>query len=217
MSRLSILASTYEGHSEHQLRVFIHSILAQSFTDFTLYILADGPSPIARQICDSIKDKRLKYEESIKRFNLFGFPNRNKKLFEISSAFVTFQSCDNYVIPKAYEFLMSVADKQNADLVLSNICHNYAGINAWNRDGSKDERFINDPPYTVLDSLPQINKIDISNFIVKTKIAQSVGGFKTDLPPQLLPGADGFLIEDIVKKYGTSKVFKIKSCLFVHN
>ena len=219
MSRLSVLASTY-NHTENQIRVLIHSILGQSYTDLSLYILQDGPDEnnTAKRICQSITDSRLFYEESGTRLAKWGFPNRNKKLFELHSKYVTFQSCDNYVTPKAYEWMIAVAEREGLDAVFTDIVHNYAGINSWNRDGTRDPVTSKDPPYQVLKSVWAINKIDISNFIIKTKIAQDVGGFKIDLPDSIQSAADGFFCETVLQKLGSSaKIAKLPMALFVHN
>lgn len=216
MTKLSILCASF-NNTENQLRVFIHSILEQSFKEYTCYILQDGPDEKTELLCKSINDERIVYEPSKIRNGKWGFPNRNKKLFEIKSEYVCFQSADNYVVPKAYEYLITTLENEKADIVLTNVLHNYANINSFNRDGSQDKNKLS-PPYNVLDSMLGLNKIDISNFVIKTKLAQEVGGFNLNLPERLQPGADGFFIEAVIAKYGSQlKALKINNCLMVHN
>lgn len=215
MSKLSILCATY-NNSEHQLRCLIHSILGQSFKDLTLYILADGKQEIAEGICRSIDDPRLRYKE-YEHQGKFGFPIRNKVLFELSSKYVAFQSGDNYVTPKAYEYLITAAESNDLDVVFCPILHNYPNISSYNRDGTQDKSRMDNVPYTVLDKGFGINQTDLTNFIVKTKIAQQVGGFNTSLPDHLIQGADGFFCETLMQKVKNIKIAKIKPCLFCHN
>lgn len=218
MSKLSVLCSTY-NHNEHQLRVFIHCMLAQSFKDFTCYILQDGPDPnnIAKKVCKDVDDPRIIYDESAVREGKWGFPNRNRVLKKVDSKYVAFQSADNYVCPLGYETLVLVAEANDLDVLMCKLVHNYPNINSWTPQGKK-EIYTPEPPYSVLDTTFDLNRVDISNYIIKTELAKGVGGFDTDLPDKIQNGADGFFAEKIKKKYGKNlKIMRHNSILMVHN
>lgn len=218
---LTIIACTY-GHSIHQLRIFLDSLMVQTDPRWVCYLLHDGPpaGDINRLICDEyyetgyhgqsfwdektgelswIKPLKIHIKYSKERKNQFGHDLREWGLNEFANTkYLMFQNADNYLIPKAVEGILKTMEPHNLDLCLFNILHNYAG-HLWG-----------DPDYVVLDTKPQTNYCDIGSFAIKTELAKKVGF------PWRMSHADGVFIEEVMRhKPVTGKISK--SVLMVHN
>lgn len=199
---ITVLSSTY-NHTVGQLSMFIGSMANQTLKDLEVWILQDGPDEdkTAKKVVDFIGDPRIKYEESEVRHNTWGYTNRNKKLFEINSEWVAFQSCDNYVVPTAYQWMVMAAEKTKMDVIICDILHNYPGVTSLER-----------LPYTLLPTEFRLNRIDLTNFIVRTKLVKEVGGFQEKI------NADGLLADTLTSRFGKDlKIAKLPMCLVCHN
>lgn len=120
--KLGILVPAY--NVEKYVADCLDSILAQTFTNFEVFVLNDGS-----------KDRTLEilreYEAKDKRVRVFTRENRgvtatlNELLDKIDDTIdvVTFVDADDYVHPKMYEILCSVLTEQHADMAECGITH----------------------------------------------------------------------------------------------
>lgn len=180
MSRLSLIVTTY-NHKKAQVDLIINSLLCQSSNDWTLYMVHDGPNPECREWVEDFQDHRVKYRESATRTGFWGHYNRRWLLDEVNTKWVTWGNADNYYCPPYVEWLTDFGDRDNLDVVLTNVAHNYANVNGRN-----------DPQYSVLEAGFGINRVDFISFIIRTELVRKVG-----INHPEFTGCDGMIIEDL--------------------
>ena len=118
MSRLSIIVPIYNG--EKHLKKCIHSILAQSYTDFELILVDDGSTDGSLGIC-------REYEAQDSRVVVFhkenaGLVAARKSGISVSRGeYIGFIDCDDFIDPNMYLDLMSAAERDGSDIVVGGI------------------------------------------------------------------------------------------------
>lgn len=114
--KLSIIVPVY--NAEKYLDRTIKNILEQTFTDFELLLIDDGSKDCSGSICDnwSKKDSRIKV---IHQENTGVGGARNTGLDIAQGEYIGFVDNDDLIHPQMYEILLGVADKENADIVMS--------------------------------------------------------------------------------------------------
>jgi glycosyltransferase involved in cell wall biosynthesis len=114
--KLSIIVPVY--NAEKYLDRTIKNILEQTFTDFELLLIDDGSKDCSCSICDnwSKKDSRIKV---IHQENTGVGGARNTGLDIAQGEYIGFVDNDDLIHPQMYEILLGVADKENADIVMS--------------------------------------------------------------------------------------------------
>lgn len=203
MTELTIIGVTY--YHGLKLDLFVESVLLQTSPDWCLRVYHDGPGDDAYKkttdrFLDVGSEKRLSFSTSKERFNDYGHSLREWGLRYVDSEYVNFQNCDNYLMPRMVEILLAQATRQDLDLLVFPIVHNYPNVN-----------FRNDPPYSVLDVRPALYCCDAGSFIIRTKIAKEVGWNSKAY------AADGIFIEEVMKSGLVKKWSKCPSILMVHN
>ncbi len=114
--KLSIIVPVY--NSEQYLKQTIDCILSQTMSDFELILIDDGGSDKSSELCD-------KYAKTDARIMVVHQTNkgiggaRNQGLKIISGDYFGFVDNDDIIHPQMYEILVGVADKENADVVMS--------------------------------------------------------------------------------------------------
>ena len=114
--KLSIIVPVY--NAEKYLDRTIKNILEQTFTDFELLLIDDGSKDCSGSICDnwSKKDSRIKV---IHQENTGVGGARNTGLDIAQGEYIGFVDNDDLIHPQMYEILLGIAEKENADIVMS--------------------------------------------------------------------------------------------------
>ena len=114
--KLSIIVPVY--NAEKHLDKTITNILEQTFTDFELLLIDDGSKDRSGDICDnwSKKDSRVKV---IHQENTGVGGARNAGLEVAQGEYIGFVDNDDLIHPQMYEILLGIAEKENADIVMS--------------------------------------------------------------------------------------------------
>lgn len=212
---LTIIVVTF-GQYNHWLPILLHSLCLQSRKDFKVLVYHDGPVTCKHSNDSSVGTKYvveqfertldLTYVETDVHYHFapkkmdWGHTLRDMALKTVGTEWVCFTNGDNYYTPKFVEFMLDTADKEALDFVYCNLLHNYNNVNG---DGSG--------PYHVLESQPHVNRIDMMNFMVKTKLAQEVGFAHRCIE------ADGLFVMDLRKANPEMKIGKLTNALAVHN
>lgn len=198
---ICIVSVTFQQHQTYQLQQFIYGLLSQSTQEYKSIIFHDGPSTDgSKEFMESIcKDHpHIKYLESESREhnppdNGWGHFNRARGLALVDTEWVWFQNCDNQIVPKAIQILNEViSGNVDSDAIMWPIPHNYFGYKEFLQGFSNC-------------------CIDLSQFIVKTKLAQETG-FN-----HRLFYADGLFVEDLKAKKPEMKLLKLDCQISCHN
>ena len=117
MPRISVIIPAYNAQT--YLNKCVDSILNQSFKEFELIIVDDGSTDDTAKICDEYadRDRRVKV---IHQKNGGVSRARNAGLAVASGELIAFVDADDYLVANAYEIMLGVMEKFNADTALCN-------------------------------------------------------------------------------------------------
>ena len=108
--KVSIIVPVY--NSEKFLSNCIESILAQSYKDFELIIVNDGSTDKSCEVCNSFKDRRIRY---FNQANKGVSAARNKGIKESRGDFITFVDSDDSLSEDYLSVLVNLQDKKKSD------------------------------------------------------------------------------------------------------
>lgn len=178
----------------YQLLTIISSILSQNNTNWKIHIVADGMYngyDDIKRIFSNID--KIKFSELQGPHNDWGHTPRQYGLDNTTEEWVVMSGDDNYYTPN---FVNEFISKINNDInfIYCDMLHNHFN-------------------YQYFNSEPMINKIDIGNFAVRTKLAKLIKFNKGNY------AADGEFVEEYVDKFCKEKynIEKINAALYVHN
>ncbi len=128
MPKISVIVPIY--NVEEYLPRCIDSILAQTFTDFELWLVDDGSPDKCGEICDAYakKDSRIRV---IHKENGGLSDARNAALDKITGEYISFIDSDDWVSPNFLENMLISMERHNAELVICNFVAAY-------EDGKKE-------------------------------------------------------------------------------
>lgn len=112
---LSIIMPVY--NSEQYLVNAVESVLAQTFEDYELIIVDDGSSDGSTELCDTLakKDGRIVVIHQENR-GIGGARNTGLKV--ANGKYIGFMDNDDLIHPQMFEILVSIAEKEQADIVM---------------------------------------------------------------------------------------------------
>lgn len=115
---ISIIIPVY--NTEKYLCKCLDSILAQTYTNWEAILVDDGSTDNCGKICDEYvaKDNRFKV---IHQENGGVVNARNKGLAIAKGEFLAFVDSDDYIEPTMFEEMLSLAEKDNLDIVWCNL------------------------------------------------------------------------------------------------
>lgn len=169
----------------------VHSLLAQTYENFEIYIHHDGPledRTLAQKFRDL--DQRITFLDDLPHLGLWGFPHRHPTaLLEPQADYCMWTNEDNYYTPDFLKIMLHTAIKQNSGMIFCNMIHSHYG-------------------WRVFNTRIAVGGIDMGAFIARMDLVR--GTPWTDFNPC----ADGYYAEKIAAK--TNPV-KVDNFLFVHN
>jgi len=180
------------------LKILLDSFLVQTHPQWLLHIIHDGPAPQSvKNVVNLYNDPRIQYYETPKVNGLWGHPNRNIALRQLSlnhRDYVLITNDDNYYVPKFVEYFMKECRKEDVGLVYCNALHSYLD-------------------YNILNTEIRENLIDMGSFIVKLDVARKVGFSHTHF------SADGTYAVECANycRLRRLRLVHIPKCLFIHN
>jgi len=222
---VTIVCVCYQRYRE--IHVLINSLLCQTVGNWNLILIHDGPdarfeaevAPYAR------RHENIRFLCTPTRYNDYGYTLRQMGLEMADTDFVMFTNDDNYYAPKFLEYMSESIVREDLDLVLCNMVHSHR--RNWGKYRQED--------YTFFDSYPQLNHIDIGNFIVRRDRAMAIGFVDKSF------AADGIFIDRLIEEHNvvslirrwpresrlrnrrtdpakkTLRVGKVERALYVHN
>lgn len=199
MLPLTISVVAYQRYK--QLACLIHSLQAQTMTDFHLAISHDGPDANMNAMLLKMSQETelsFEYNFSTVRYNDYGHSLREIAINDCKTEYLLLTNDDNYYVPTFVELMMTVIERDHLDMILCDMIHSH------DRPGGRPIG-----SYSAFITEPSMQNIDIGCFIVRAKYAKRVGfrdkGFN----------GDGIFVEDLISlglQWG-----KIDKFLFVHN
>jgi len=124
MPKISVIVPVYKV--EPYLCRCVDSILAQTFTDYELFLVDDGSPDRCGEICDE-------YAEKDDRIRVIHKPNgglsdaRNAALDLMTGEYVAFIDSDDWAAPDMLESMYRAAVEHQCDMAVCNICNAYSG------------------------------------------------------------------------------------------
>jgi hypothetical protein len=202
-SKIHIIAVAYKRIGE--LKVFVQSVLNQTSNHWELTIIHDGPCKEFQHAMEAFQNEagdKIEYFTTDLRYNDYGHSLREIGLKNIKCDYVLLTNADNYLIPKAIEYLTSALEKNPADVVIFDMVHRH------DRPGGRPL-----PPYSFFQTRFQRYSIDMGAAIVKRHLAEKAGFRDKSF------AGDATYFEDVVRAAGekTISIHKVSSILFVHN
>lgn len=136
MLKLSIIVPVY--NVENYLPRCLDSILAQTMKDFEVICVNDGSKDSSLSILQdyATKDNRIKI---VDQENQGLGCARNAGIERAVGEYLGFVDSDDFIAPEMYEELIKKADKNNSDIVLSNVYLYYT--NSGGTSVFRDEQF----------------------------------------------------------------------------
>ena len=180
------------------LASLIHAIKSQTFKNFKIYIMHDGP-----WTCDDHRNKCIKAVDNDPRFsvsctekraNKFGHNMRKiaiKAALEDGCNWIGTMNGDCWYVPVYFEWMLSHANSEKANFVYCNMIHSHK---LWK----------------VMDTSINRGSIDGGCFLAKSDVCKGVEWSDTDF------AADWHYIENL-KKQPNFAATKINRFLFTHN
>lgn len=202
MAEITVVSVSF-GHSKSQIDRHINDWLCQTYQDWELWIVHDGPNEEVKEWVDAYKEKRVLYKNSKERHGNYGHNNRRDFCKLVETPYVHITNADNQYMPLFLEILMREIKERNLDMILTWIAHNYPGVQPENREP--------EIPYNILRPHPSINRTDFCNFIVKTDLVNKTGWNHIEFT-----GQDGMLAQEIVA-WHIAKWWVYPGILAVHN
>lgn len=194
MPKFTIIATDEENHvPRNAMREGIKSILNQTFDDYELLIIHDGPKNIAYDKEIEIDDRmRIIYTDQ--HYGIYGLDefyagygwghhSRDLGIKEATGEYIIHFNIDNILYPNALETIANRIDRTLADVIIFACTHQKFDI-----------KYFSGIP-------PVMGKIDMLQCVASKKAWDSIGGWK-----RYDHSADGFLIEELVARYGYTHI-----------
>lgn len=179
---VTIVCPIYDAYPQ-----IISSMLCQSYTNWELWLIHDGPNEL--QIPD---DSRIKYIQVPRKENDYGHTIRREYLQKVTTQYVLITNGDNYYMPSFLEKAIAAMAPESIASYCQQIAHNYIG-------------------YKIMNCSLQRGFIDCGQVLLRSNEAKAVGWNSTE------HSADWFFFEALIKKYGAKRWMPFKGCHFVHN
>ncbi|WP_249029451.1 glycosyltransferase family 2 protein [Tannockella kyphosi] len=171
--KLSVVMPTY-NETREQIIDSIESILNQTYTDFEYVIVCDNPNN--KEVTDVLEEYKIKDNRIVIVMNEknMGIPYSLNRGVEVSKGqYIARMDADDYSFPNRFMIQMDLLEKENVDLVCSNmIVETETNTYSTNRKDEIDEILLN---YCC---------IAHSSVIFKKQAFQEAGGYRMLQPAE---------------------------------
>jgi glycosyltransferase involved in cell wall biosynthesis len=193
MSKIEFIIPTY-NRPDH-LMCLLNSLCAQRSDRWSAHVVADcPPEGTLDKVMDYFKDnEKIRFTILPERYNDWGHTPRNYGVENTKEEWIVMTGEDNYYAPVFVDNFLSAVTPR-VSFVFCNMVHNWRNFE-----------------YISVNCEPSWGKIDIGNFMIKTKLAKQM-----KLNPTI-EQADGVYVEEFKKKFPDEKMIKIPKILYVHN
>lgn len=188
MPKFTIIATDAENHvPRDRMKQGVRSILDQTYEDYELLIIHDGPrsNPFELDLPDNAR--LLETEQFYGIYGLdefyagygWGHHSRDLGIKEAKGEYILHFNIDNILYPHALQNISDTINKTKADVVVYACTHEKFDI-----------KYFSGVP-------PVMGKIDLLQCVASKKAWDSIGGWH-----RYDHSADGFLFEEIIARYG---------------
>lgn len=190
MTRFSIIATDYEPYvPRDRMLEGLNSLANQTFKDFELIIVHDGPKPTTSDEYSAGIDN-YRYLETDKHYGVYGTDefyagygwghhSRDLGMKECNGEYIINFNIDNLLYPEALQKINDKLRKTNADCLVFACKHEKFDINY----------FSGIPPV--------MGKVDMLQCVVSRRAWQSVGWWH-----RYDHSSDGYIFKELVDRYG---------------
>jgi hypothetical protein len=188
VTKFTIIATDAENHvPRNRMKQGIVSILNQTFDDYELLIIHDGPRSKEFELDLPDNSKLLETEKFYGIYGLdefyagygWGHHSRDLGIKGAAGDYILHFNIDNILFPDALQKIYEKIDETGSDVVIFACKHEKFGVNY----------FSGIPPV--------MGKIDLLQCVASKRAWESIGGWH-----RYDHSADGFLFEEIIAKYG---------------
>ena len=183
--KFTIIATDYEHWIPRDaMAAGIQSILDQTYKDYELLVIHDGPKeiPYEDEFNFSQFGDRVKFLNTPERMNNWGHSSRDLGLRNATGEYILHFNIDNYLYKDCLSILAQKIDKENVPVIIFTIKHfgHFQGRGEY--------------PWTGLP--PVWGRIDALQLVAKLSVWESIGYWH-----DLRKDSDGYLYEEITSKY----------------
>jgi len=159
---IDIICSAYQRFGE--CSVLVQSFLNQTFDNWSLHVLHDGPSKDFDQLASIYSDKRLKFSSTKKRFSDYGHSLREIGLQQSKGDYVLITNADNYYVPHFLSLVGKAIASCSPDVILFDMIHSHEC------PGNRLQE-----SYNLFQTSFAINSVDMGSVVVKGDLARRAG------------------------------------------
>lgn len=188
MPKFTIIATDAENHvPRDKMKQGIKSIINQTFTDYELLIIHDGPRSKKFELELPDNARLIETDQFYGIYGLeefyagygWGHHSRDLGVKEAAGEYIIHFNIDNILYPHALQTISDTINKTKADVVVYACTHEKFDI-----------KYFSGIP-------PVMGKIDLLQCVASKKAWDSIGGWH-----RYDHSADGFLFEEIIARYG---------------
>lgn len=188
MPKFTIIATDAENHvPRNRMKQGIKSILNQTFTDYELLVIHDGPRSKEFELDLPANARSIETDKFYGIYGLeefyagygWGHHSRDLGIKEAVGEYILHFNIDNILYPHALQTISNAIDKTKADVIIYACTHEKFGV-----------KYFSGIP-------PVMGKVDLLQCVASKKAWDSIGGWH-----RYDHSADGFLFEEIISKYG---------------
>ena len=188
MPKFTIIATDAENHvPRNKMKQGVRSILDQTFDDYELLIIHDGPRskefevelPSNAQLLETEKFYGIYGLEEFYAGYGWGHHSRDMGLKLAKGEYILHFNIDNILYPQALQTISDKIDKTKADIIIFACKHE-----------KFDVQYFSGIP-------PVMGKVDLLQCVASKKAWDSIGGWH-----RYDHSSDGYLFQEMVEKYG---------------
>lgn len=192
MPKFTIVATDAESHvPRDKMKQGIKSILNQTFIDYELLVIHDGPRSKEFELELPENARLIETEQFYGIYGLeefyagygWGHHSRDLGIKEAAGEYILHFNIDNILYPHALQTISDTINKTRADVVIYACTHEKFGV-----------KYFSGIP-------PVMGKIDLLQCVASKKAWESIGGWH-----RYDHSADGFLFEEIIARYGYTHI-----------